>query len=146
MSVLDPFEVAFIEIWPMDNQVAGMSGDEIKTHLDKAEFTVFQKVLVESKLGTVLNEKPPHATETIELPASYRERIVPDSFFHDLKHPDVRIARRATTIANLARVIGERNVSSGLRVTLLTQARRLERLAVERLRELSIEIPDRKDI
>lgn len=54
------------------------------------------------------------------------------------KHPDVRIARRASTIANLARVISERDVSPGLRRTLLTQAKRLERLATHRMTELSI--------
>ena len=58
--------------------------------------------------------------------------------FFQRKHPDVRIARRATTIANLARVISERNVSKGLRRTLLTQARRLEKLAAERIRELGM--------
>jgi hypothetical protein len=47
----------------------------------------------------------------------------------------VRIARRASTIASLARVISERKVSRGLRQTLLTQARRLERLAAERLKD-----------
>jgi len=46
--------------------------------------------------------------------------------------PNFRIARRANTIANLARVISERKVSRGLRQTLLTQARRLEKLAAER--------------
>ena len=53
------------------------------------------------------------------------------------KHADVRIARRAGTIASLAKVISERDVSVGLRRTLLTQARRLERLAETRLDELA---------
>jgi hypothetical protein len=53
------------------------------------------------------------------------------------KHADVRIARRASTIAALARVISERSVASGLRRTLLTQARRLEALAKSRLEETS---------
>lgn len=51
---------------------------------------------------------------------------------------DIRIARRASTIANLARVISERDVSGGLRRTLLTQARRIERLASQRLKELGL--------
>jgi len=42
------------------------------------------------------------------------------------------------TIANLARVISERDVSDGLRRTLLTQARRLERLAAQRAKELGV--------
>jgi hypothetical protein len=72
-------------------------------------------------------------TELIKLPQDYRHRIIPEDIFPHRKHPDVRIARRANTIANLARVISERKVSRGLRQTLLTQARRLEKLAIERL-------------
>ena len=49
----------------------------------------------------------------------------------------MRIARRASTIAALARVISERKVAKGLRRTLLTQARRLERLAKQRLDEFA---------
>lgn len=53
----------------------------------------------------------------------------------------MRIARRSSTIAALARVISERDVSKGLRRTLLTQARRLERLAQQRFEEVTGEIP-----
>jgi hypothetical protein len=77
----------------------------------------------------------------VVLPQSYRGRIIPDDLYVARKHPDVRIARRAATIANLARVISERDVSKGLRRTLLTQARRLEKLAADRLKEVSGEIP-----
>lgn len=74
----------------------------------------------------------------IKLPQSFKKRIIPDTIYTQRKHPDVRIARRATTIASLARVISERDVSAGLRRTLLTQARRLERLAGQRVQELGI--------
>ena len=74
----------------------------------------------------------------IKLPASHKQCIIPDSIYRQRKHPDIRIARRATTIANLARMISERDVSAGLRRTLLTQARRLERLASQRAQELGI--------
>jgi GIY-YIG catalytic domain len=133
MNVLDPFEVAEIRVWPFD--LTKMSKDEQREHLDRAEYTVFQKVIHESKLGAVLNEKPPQKTLTIDLPKSYARRIIPDSIFPHRKHPDIRIARRANTIASLARVISERKVSRGLRATLLTQAKRLERLAEERLKD-----------
>lgn len=73
----------------------------------------------------MLNEKPPQTMPLVELPKCHR------------KHPDIRIARRATTITSLARVISERKVSRGLRQTLITQARRLERLAEERLKDFS---------
>lgn len=134
MNVLDPFEVAEICIWPLD--LAAIDPDERGHYLDRAEFTLFQKVIKESKLGAVLNEKTPRTAEVVELPICHRKRIIPDSIFPQRKHPDIRIARRANTIASLARVISERKVSAGLRRTLLTQARRLEKLAADRLNEL----------
>ena len=112
-----------------------MAENEQLDYLDRAEYTVFQKVILESKLGAVLNEKIPRVTSTVELPKSYSRRIVPESIYPNRKHPDVRIARRASTIASLARVISERKVSRGLRATLLTQATRLESLAAERLND-----------
>ncbi|MFZ2642870.1 MAG: GIY-YIG nuclease family protein [Verrucomicrobiia bacterium] len=133
MNVLDPFEVAEICVWPLD--LKHLATSEISDYLDRAEFTVFQKVISDSKLGAVLNEKPPRALPLIKLPKFYRKRIIPEDIFPHRKHPDIRIARRASTIASLARVISERKVSRGLRQTLLTQARRLERLAAERLKD-----------
>ncbi len=135
MNVLDPFEVAEICVWPLD--LNHLKEDEQKAYLDRAEFTVFQTVIKESKLGAVLNEKPPHIAEEVKLPKCHRKRIIPDDIFPHRKHPDTRIARRASTIASLARVISERKVSYGLRQTLLTQARRLEHLAAERLNDFS---------
>ncbi len=139
MNVLDPFEVAYIEVWPLDDLIEGLADDKKKTLLNRVEFTVFQKVLRESALGAVLNEKEIVPCKEIKLPQSYRQRIIPDAIYSQRKHPDVRIARRATTIANLARVISERNVSKGLRRTLLTQAKRLEGLAASRLEELRVQ-------
>lgn len=133
MNVLDPFEVAEICVWPLD--LSHLNAIEQGEQLDRAEFTIFQKVIKESKLGAVLNEKRPRTVHTIDLPKGYRKRIIPDDIFPQRKHPDTRIARRASTIASLARVISERKVSKGLRQTLLTQARRLERLAEERLKD-----------
>jgi hypothetical protein len=111
---------------------------EMKELLDRAEDTVFQKGLKESALGAVLNEKEMAPRSEIELPASFKQCIIPDSIYRQRRHPDIRIARRATTIASLARVISERDVSDGLRRTLITQARRLERLANQRAQELGI--------
>ncbi len=138
MNVLDPFEVAYIEVWPLDNFADKLPKKDKKALLDRSEYTVFQKVLRESALGAVLNEKEMASKSEIELPQSFKKLIIPDAIYTQRKHPDVRIARRATTIANLARVISERDVSDGLRRTLLTQARRLERLAAQRVQELGI--------
>ncbi len=122
MNVLDPFEVAEIRVWPLD--FGHLSEKEIKAGLDRAEYSLFVKVIEESSFKAVLNEKPPRKTELITLPAAYTGRIIPVDIFPQRKHPDVRIARRASTIAALARVISERKVTKWLRTTLLTQARR----------------------
>ena len=135
MNVLDPFEVAEIRVWPLE--LSHLSEKEIKTELDHAEYTLFVKVIEESSFKAVLNEKPPRKTELITLPSAYTGRIIPADIFPQRKHPDVRIARRASTIAALARVISERKVTKWLRTTLLTQARRLERLAAERLADFA---------
>ena len=135
MNVLDPFEVAEIRVWPLD--LAHLSKIEIKAELDRAEYTLYLKVIEESSFKAVLNEKPPQKTDLIKLPTAYARRIIPADIYPVRKHPDVRIARRASTIAALARVISERKVTKWLRTTLLTQARRLEKLAAERLADFA---------
>ncbi len=135
MNVLDPFEVAEIRVWPLE--LGHLEKSDIKTELDRAEYSLYLKVIKESSFKAVLNEKPPHQTDVITLPTSYTGRIIPADIFPHRKHPDVRIARRASTIAALARVISERKVTKYLRTTLLTQARRLEKLAAERLGEFA---------
>jgi len=144
MNVLDPFEVAEIEVWPCwEVKGTGKKLAAVKSYLNSVEFTVFEKVLHSSSFKAVLNEKDVPSTAKVKLPASYRRRIIPDELYENRKHPDVRIARRASTIASLARVISERKVSAGLRRTLVTQARRLEKLAAERLDDFSGEMPRR---
>lgn len=140
MNVLDPFEVAEVEMWPFW-ELDGEATDHVKEVLSKAEFTVYHRALSESEFGSMLNEKDVPTTDLIELPVSYRVRIIPDDLYPLRKHPDVRIARRASTIANLARVISERSVNLGLRRTLLTQAQRLEWLARRRYGDAGGELP-----
>jgi hypothetical protein len=134
MNVLDPFEVAEIEMWPFF-ELEKANSNVVGATLCAAEFTVYQRVLAMSSHNAVLNEKLIPVADQIELPPSLRARIIPDSIFESRKHADIRIARRASTIAALARVISERAVTAGLRRTLLTQARRLEHLAAARLEE-----------
>ena len=142
MNVLDPFEVAEIEVWPLwELQGKAKKDRASKELLNAAEYTVFQNVLNRSTFHAVLNEADVSPTTLIDLPASQRRSIIPEKLHEQRRHPDLRIARRATTIAALARVISERNVSKGLRRTLLTQARRLEKLASERYDEIVGRIP-----
>ena len=143
MSVLDPFEVADIEVYPFFD-LEKKPGEEKKVWLkraqpvlEQAEWTVFKKVRDASLFKAVLNEKKIPETEEIKLPKSYAGRIIPADMFELRNHPDIRIARRASTIANLARIISERSVQPGLRTTLVTQAKRLEYLVCERMKDFS---------
>lgn len=144
MNVLDPYEVADVEVYPFyelerrrNDEPPESYRDRMKTRLAAAEYTVFQRVLAGSELKAVLNEGDIPERPSVDLPQPVRGRIVPDDLYEVRKHADVRIARRAGTIARLAKVISERDVSMGLRRTLLTQARRLERLARRRLGEMT---------
>ena len=136
MNVLDPFEVFEIEMWPMWDLLT-MSAKDANQRLNAAEYTVFERLLAASSFHAVLNEKDMMAAEPVNLPQSLRICIIPDDLREARKHPDVRIARRASTIASLAKVISERDVSPGLRRTLHTQARRLESLASSRFDEFA---------
>ncbi len=147
MNVLDPFEVADIEMWPFwdlhdawDEAEAREDKAEVRKRakllLNSAEFSLFQIVLEASQFGAVLNEKPPDVAETMELPPSFRRRIVPTDIYRRRVHPDIRIAQRAATIARLADVISRRQVKPGLRSTLVVQAKRLLHLSESRLEEV----------
>jgi hypothetical protein len=139
MSVLDPFEVYEIEVWPLpqfDDVTKKKCPKEYKQacdHLDALEYAIFEKAIVESEFKAILNEKdPPTPKVGVPIPDSYRAKVVSDSVFNIRSHPDFRIARRALILARLAQVISERQVQSGLRRTLLTQAKRLQWLAQRR--------------
>jgi hypothetical protein len=141
--VLDPFEVLEIEVWPMFWLPRGTKANvQQKAATASAEYQVFQLALAGSRFGAVLNEGVIAPAPAIQLPRSYRGRIVPDRVLPDRQHPDIRIARRAMTIANLARLISEREIKKkGLRTTLLVQSKRLEWLSDKRLLDFADE-PD----
>lgn len=132
MSVLDPLEVAEVEMWTFWD----LGDADPGAILDAAEFTVFKMALERSRFDAILNEYPITGDREIALPESVRRSILPAAERAALEHPDVRLARRAQTIASLARIISERRVKPGLRRTLLAQARRLESLAAERLHDV----------
>jgi len=136
MHVLDPMEVASIEVWPLWGLEKSSNNDKVST-LIRAEYTVYVQLSGQAQVTKLLNEVAPAPAELIDLPRSYRGDIVTGELRLRLGHADERIARRAATIANLAQVIKERDVSLGLRGTLLTQAQRLERLGRERWEEVA---------
>jgi hypothetical protein len=139
MSVLDPFEVFEIEVYPLpEYQSVNRKHPNFKTaktHLNALEYCVHKKAIGESKFKAILNEKDPEQPKlAVELPKPRRYQIVSDEVYKLRSHPDVRIARRAQTIAKLAQVISERDIQKhgGLRRVLLVQSRRLQSLAKER--------------
>lgn len=143
MSVLDPFEVFKIEVYPLpEYQHITRKHPEFKSakeHLDALEYHVHQQAIAASTFKAILNEKDPDPPRVrIVPPKPLRARIVSDEVLALRSHLDVRIARRAQTIAKLAQVISERDIQKhgGLRRVLLVQSQRLELLAKERFLSL----------
>jgi len=138
MSVLDPFEVFEIEVWPLPQFEASNRSDlAARQHLDALERVITERAVERSQFKAILNEKdPPPGVLTVEIPPSFRARIVSERV-HELRaHPDFRIARRALILSRLAQVISERKVQGGLRRVLLTQAKRLQWLSARRYEAL----------
>src|SRR5437660_1290999 len=80
MNVLDPFEVAKIEMWPLWDLEAKEKKEALHS-LNAAEYTVFQLVLTKSSFKAVLNEKDIAPTKSVKLPPSYAGRIIPDHLY-----------------------------------------------------------------
>jgi hypothetical protein len=138
MSVLDPFEVFEVEVWPLPELQAASSRDpEARRRLDALERLITARAIAGSRFKAILNEKdPPPGDLVIEAPPSLRGRIVSERVYELRAHPDFRIARRSLILSRLAQVISERKVQGGLRRVLLTQAKRLEWLAARRYEAL----------
>ncbi|WP_196279516.1 GIY-YIG nuclease family protein [Catellatospora vulcania] len=133
--VLDPFEVYQVALWSLPH-IGDMPANQRKAALDPYEYTVYQRLLADSTFKAVLNEGEILPCQPVDVFEPLVVAIVPDEIFRERSHPDVRIARRAQTVALLAKNISERKVSKGLRRTLLTQTRRLEHLARRRFESL----------
>jgi hypothetical protein len=133
MSVLDPFEVCEVELWPLP-ELEGLKTEDpnAKARLDALEATVYKAALKKSKFNAVLNEKIPVSYISAKIPPSHRGRIVSDAVMEVRSHPDLRLARRAATISRLAQIVSERKVAPGLRRVLVVQAERLLSLARRR--------------
>jgi len=135
MRILDVFEVAELELWPLwDLESEPKNGAHAKALLNAAEYSAYLQAIAKSRFKAILNEKIPPLSDPIKLPDSTRFDLITPEARHERGHPDVRIARRAETIARLAAVAHERGeVSAGLRRALVIQAVRLTYLAAARL-------------
>ncbi|MCM3503071.1 GIY-YIG nuclease family protein [Microbacterium sp. P26] len=141
MRILDLFEVAAVEIWPIWEfeaidlrQKRTPEVLEAKRRLDATEYTAYLDAIDNSRFKAILNEKIPPRSPRVTLPPSLRRDLVTEAIRADRSHPDIRIARRAETISRLAAVARERGeVSEGLRRVLVIQAVRLAYLSAVRL-------------
>lgn len=140
MSVLDPFEVFEIEVFPLpqfQNVSTKAEREAAKAHLNALEHAVYDRAIEASEFKAILNEKdPPQPTVKITIPSSFRKSIVSDEVAKIRSHPDFRIARRSLIISRLAQVISERKVLGGLRRVLLIQSKRIQWLADRRYQAL----------
>lgn len=131
--ILDPFEVAEVELYPLER--LRDEPKKVKAELmDGAEYAVYAAAIRGSKYRAILNEKIPKNPPAPQMPEPQRFSLVPSDLREDREHPDVRIARRAETLARVAAVAHERGeVSPGLRRVIVIQAVRLADLAAARL-------------
>lgn len=144
MSVLDPYEVKRILVWPLiEYQSVTKKNDPTLwqsaiEHLGALERHVFEQLVATSRFNAILNEKdPPLASPCAVPPVIDHPPIISGEVEVQRSHPDTRIARRAMVISRLAQVIAERELrSGGLRRTLATQAIRLQWLTRERFNAL----------
>lgn len=116
MSVLDPFEVYEVEVWPLP-QFEKTSKKDVAAiaHLNALEHLVYEQAVAGSTFKAILNEKnPPAPTVNVTAPPSLRFRLVSDEVHKIRSHPDFRTARRALIISRLAQVIAERKVQGGV--------------------------------
>ena len=141
MRILDLFEVASVEIWPLwEFEAVDLKKKsepayiEAKAKLDATEYTAYLNAIENSRFKAILNEKIPPISNRVELPPSFRQDLITAEIREDRSHPDIRIARRAESISRLAAVARERGeVSEGLRRVLVIQAVRLAYISAVRL-------------
>ena len=140
MRVLDVFEVAELELWPLwefERVTKRRDPDgfaRAQARLDAVEYRAYRQAIASSRFKAILNEKIPPVSELAPLPPSRRFALVSEQTRRERGHPDVRIARRAETLSRLAAVAHERGeVSDGQRRVLVVQAVRLAYLSAARL-------------
>jgi hypothetical protein len=143
MRILDVFEVAELELWPLwqfesvTKESEQILRAEARAVLNAVEYNAYLQALRDSRFEAILNEKIPLVTEEAVLPPSRRFMLISDANRRERGHADTRIARRAETLSRLAAVAHERGeVSAGLRRVLVIQAVRLAYLSASRLAEV----------
>jgi len=75
MRILDVFEVAEMELWPLWDfepvtSVTSLEGRMAQRHLDAVEYSAYLKAIGESRFKAILNEKIPPVSPQVSLPPS----------------------------------------------------------------------------
>ncbi|MDX3594821.1 GIY-YIG nuclease family protein [Streptomyces sp. ID03-2B] len=135
MRILDVFEVAEMELWPLwELEDTSARNKDARSRLDAVEYTAYVQAIKRSRFHAILNEKIPPRSVLVQLPPSQRFELVSAETRRERGHDDIRIARRAETLSRLTAVAHERGVvSPGLRRVIVIQAVRLAHLAAARL-------------
>ncbi|MGW1785754.1 GIY-YIG nuclease family protein [Streptomyces sp. NPDC002143] len=133
MGLLDVQEIAEMELWPLwDLTEAERRAAEGPLH--QLEREVYLQAVERNRFGALLNEKIPAGAERGVLPPSKRFALVDEQTRSEQGHADVRVARRAATVARLSALFVERGVvSDGARRALILQSARLTHLAATHL-------------
>ena len=130
-------ENAWSEVQPKDKR------DETDSFFAKRLITGLAAEQYFESVHTGLSEFKGYVVEnTTRLGCGYDFRLKKET---DKDFLAVEVKGLKERTGSLARVISERKVSKGLRQTLLTQARRLERLAEERLKHFPKDIIENSD-
>lgn len=136
-SVLDPFEVRYIAVWPLSDGTPNYSAS--KEDVNALEWMVHRDLIETSRFGVILNEADPLPNaniHTLSMPNPVKREIISADVLALRGHIDIRLARRAQTIANLARIISEREIkNAGIRRVLMAQAKRLSYMAEDRYQQ-----------
>ncbi len=72
MRVLDIFEVAEIEMWPMWELQGEPDRAAWKARLDSVEYSAYLHAIERSRSRAILNEKIPPVSPRVALPTSHR--------------------------------------------------------------------------
>ena len=138
MRILDVFEVAAVELFPLwELEGVHRTDRGARDFLNAVEYSVYLTAIENSRFHAILNEKIPPVSERVDLPPSLFAHLIDMATRQERGHPDIRIARRAETVSRLAAVARERGeVSEGLRRVLVIQSVRLAFLSACRLAEV----------
>ncbi|MBF6066274.1 GIY-YIG nuclease family protein [Nocardia terpenica] len=147
MNILDPQEVAELELWPLwVLEGTSIHDPEARALLAATEYTVYRNAVAQSALGALLNEHIPPPASEVELPPSRRFQLVDDQVRAEAGNLDVRISRNAEMLRRLSTTILERGqLSDGARRSLLIRSARLTQLTASQMSFVSGKPAPRKD-